>query len=48
MDEIMKDCLAYTGEKGIDLYPGDRLCDLDYADDKVLLFSDLSSAQETR
>ena len=47
MDEIMKDCLRYTGETGVDLSSGVKLCDLDYADDKVLLFSDEASAQST-
>ena len=47
MDELMSDGLLHTGEKGIDLNPGGKLCDMDYADDKVLLFTDIASAQAT-
>ena len=43
----MKDCLLRIGETGVDLNPDSKLCYLDYADDKVLLFNDFLSAQAT-
>ena len=45
MDEIMEDCLRHTSSSGVDILPGDKLSDLDYADDKVLLFDNFSDAQ---
>ncbi|KAA3675078.1 transformation/transcription domain-associated protein [Paragonimus westermani] len=44
-DEIMEDCLRHSQDAGVDLLPGERLTDLDYADDKVLLFDDFQTAQ---
>ena len=41
----MEDCLQHTSPSGVDILPGDKLSDLDYADDNVLLFDNLSDAQ---
>ncbi|KAA3673479.1 adenosine deaminase [Paragonimus westermani] len=41
----MVDCLRHSEDAGVDLLPGERLTDLDYADDKVLLFDNFQSAQ---
>ncbi|WP_353839211.1 reverse transcriptase domain-containing protein [Acinetobacter baumannii] len=38
IDEIMEECLKGTTESGVQVLPGDKLVDLDYADDIVLLF----------
>ncbi|WP_353805836.1 reverse transcriptase domain-containing protein, partial [Acinetobacter baumannii] len=35
IDEIMEECLNDTTESGVQVLPGDRLIDLDYADDIV-------------
>ncbi|KAA3678886.1 uncharacterized protein DEA37_0007011 [Paragonimus westermani] len=43
----MEDCLRHSQDAGVDLLPGERLTDLDYADDKVLLFDNFQSAQKT-
>ncbi|KAA3675803.1 uncharacterized protein DEA37_0003388, partial [Paragonimus westermani] len=45
LNEIMEDCLRHSPDAGVDLLPGERLTDLDYADDKVLLFDNFQSAQ---
>ncbi|KAA3676186.1 uncharacterized protein DEA37_0015111 [Paragonimus westermani] len=44
-DEIMEDCLRHSQDAGVDLLPGGRLTDLDYTDDKVLLFDNFQTAQ---
>ncbi|KAA3679281.1 uncharacterized protein DEA37_0001009, partial [Paragonimus westermani] len=44
-DEIMEDCLRHSQDAGVDLLPGERLTDLDYAEDKVLLFDNFQAAQ---
>ena len=41
---ITDDCLNNAPEFGVDLIPGGELTDLAYADDKVLLFDDFSTA----
>ncbi|WP_353806011.1 reverse transcriptase domain-containing protein, partial [Acinetobacter baumannii] len=47
IDEIMEECLNDTTESGVQVLPGDRLIDLDYADDIVLLFHCQATAQRT-
>jgi hypothetical protein len=47
IDVIMEECLRESGNLGIQVLPGDRLLDLDYADDIVLLFDSFGQAQVT-
>uniref|UniRef100_UPI00339A3F21 reverse transcriptase domain-containing protein n=1 Tax=Acinetobacter baumannii TaxID=470 RepID=UPI00339A3F21 len=47
IDEIMEECLKGTTESGVQVLPGDKLVDLDYADDIVLLFDCQATAQRT-
>ncbi|KAA3678185.1 uncharacterized protein DEA37_0012315 [Paragonimus westermani] len=43
-DEIMEDCLRHSQDAGVDLLTGERLTDVDYADDKVFLFYNFQAA----
>ena len=45
MDEVMRTALAEHEAVGVDLVMGERLCDLEYADDVVCLFDTAESAQ---
>jgi hypothetical protein len=45
IDDILKSALEGLDGCGVDLLPGDRLCDLDYADDIALLGDDTQAAQ---
>ena len=45
MDEVMRTALAEHETAGVDLVMGERLCNLEYADDVVCLFDTAESAQ---
>ncbi|KAA3675640.1 AH receptor-interacting protein [Paragonimus westermani] len=46
-NEIVKDCLRCSQDADVDIRPEEGLVDLDYADDKVLLFDNFQAAQTT-
>jgi hypothetical protein len=47
MDEIMRDALVNVPENGVQLLPGNRIVDLEYADDIALLGEDIVMVQRT-
>ncbi|CAH8652987.1 unnamed protein product [Dicrocoelium dendriticum] len=47
VDSIMECSLAESHDVSVEVFPGERLVDLDYADDIVLLFDDAAMAQST-
>ncbi|CAH8647362.1 unnamed protein product [Dicrocoelium dendriticum] len=47
VDSIMECSLAESHDVGVEVLPGERLVDLDYADDIVLLFDNVEAAQST-
>ncbi|CAI2738759.1 unnamed protein product, partial [Dicrocoelium dendriticum] len=47
LDSIMECSLAESHHAGVEMLPGERLVDLDYADDIVLLFDNVGAAQST-
>ncbi|WP_353805424.1 reverse transcriptase domain-containing protein, partial [Acinetobacter baumannii] len=47
IDVIMEECLAVSPGHGVQVLPGSKLLDLDYADDIVLLFDSVTAVQQT-
>ncbi|WP_353804786.1 reverse transcriptase domain-containing protein, partial [Acinetobacter baumannii] len=47
IDVIMEECLAVSPGHSVQVLPGSKLLDLDYADDIVLLFDSVTAAQQT-
>ena len=45
IDEIMEHCLSNVTSTGVEMLPGEKIVDLEYADDKVLLFDNFEEAQ---